>query len=1251
MASDGPSGAANERPRGDSFRGGRGRGRGRGRGDSQSRGNEPRSLPHNTGRRGGGGRGGISSPQKQPQVKVEPQPAAADGKGEEEEVEAETPAPFVIFTDDATKRFEDYADSDIANTDQNIGIRYENTDIEEDTRLLLRYNCPDADCDVACLGWPDLHRHVRGAHHRKICDLCSRHKKVFTHEQDLFTDAELGKHMKQGDDNPGAIDQSGFKGHPLCRFCGERFYGADELYVHCREKHERCFLCDRREGNSQPNYYANYDTLSAHFRKDHFMCSDRECLEKKFIVFDSEMDLKAHQLEEHGNSLSKDVRRDARVVDISSFDYRAPYVQERRGGGSQREQREGRGRGRGRDPNAEPIPASSAQPLRRDEQAFQRQMAIQSAQSVTPRTFGGQLTSTPTPGPSRAPPGTRQTASNTVPQPSSSVDSVSEAVRNVDISQGNLTPQEQARQLRHRVVIERASTLLQNDQTKLQQFRNSISFFQTGALSAPALIDSFFALFSDTTSSALGTLIREIADLYEEKAKADSIRTAWNDWRAINEDYPSLPGPSSTSGGSIPLGWASITSATPSSSSAAPPKPKSTRVLKLKSSTAQSSRSSVSQTRSWGTASGLASSSNPFPGLPPPSGDTCYPVRLNITNTIYNVPNSTTQHGNEHILCLPITKDSWPSVAAIIIFFATNYLAHAATVKSSPGDDSLVQACNAIMALFFPMSGLLRALNAIIRFPMSARNEVDKACRAGALCMVVRAPHWRPKPGQEFDVGVVPENNDDKMKIEEPERQPERGASLIEANLITYLPSYARENSSKWVHFDSVWARSHVDLRLTRVHGTKDLPEGYEFAIVPRNTYLLSQVASNTEEDPRLSSEISAGYSILKAVASIIQVIAAFTTLLSHRPDLIKRWGYASYHLTVIPYLVMTFVNLICNMVSPDYPCLYMVRSETMVEAEGVGGRFEGEIAQMISLLPKDQVQFDDPAWSGVTEKGIQTFSNWITLTTTGIYSLSRLDPGFWRKKKMSAKNSKVVRLKVVSQLDSSPTEDPETDVAQNILPVDQSETQLPSDGTETQLPQNSLPMDGCQTQKRPQDVLAKTLDSTDEYQIQIPSAPQPSLGKSFLYTMRKNKQRLKANPSSSLRRAWMLYKLALKGILAPMGLDEGAEPIPVRTATIYYPNCQRFLRWDDFDAPPKTKTNEGESVAQQLKAPSPNSEMTTSGQRALAASISDIRTLLQLPARTTTSAASISELEDLLRPIAKTKTNPAAAHQQKEAL
>lgn len=556
-----------------------------------------------------------------------------------------TPAPFVIFTDDPVKRYEDYSDADtpVSLTDENIGIRYENNDMREDTLLLLRYNCPDGDCDVACMGWPDLHRHVRNVHHKEICDLCSRHKKVFTHEHELYTKAELHNHNRKGDDNPGAIDQSGFKGHPLCQFCGLRFYGEDELYVHCREKHERCFICDRREG--PPQYFQNFDTLTLHFRKAHFPCMERQCVEQRFQVFETEMDYKAHQLKEHGDSLSKDVRRDARVVDIASFDYRAPYIQERRGGGSQREQRDGRGRGRGRDPNAEPIPASTAQPLRRDEQAFHRQMAIQSAQSITTRTFGGQLTAAPAPTPaqSRAPPAQEPQRNNT-PRPSANVNVVSEGVGNIELSSLNLSSQEQARQLRHRVVIDRATTMLQNDQAKLDQFRNSISYFKTNALTATALIDSVFALFSDTTSSALGTLIREVADLYEDKTKSDALRTAWNDWRAINEDYPSLP-VTSTNNDSIPLGWASkVTPSATSASSGQPSAAKSTRVLKLKSSTAQSSRSQVSQNKSWGGSSSslTAPSNNAFPGLPPPAGSATRQGKGNVTTVPWVQPTAST---------------------------------------------------------------------------------------------------------------------------------------------------------------------------------------------------------------------------------------------------------------------------------------------------------------------------------------------------------------------------------------------------------------------------------------------------------------------------------------------------------------------------------------------------------------------------------------------------------------------------------
>lgn len=502
-----------------------------------------------------------------------------------------TPAPFVIFTDDVSKRFEAYTNADISSADENIGIRYTNEDIVGDTVLLLRYNCPDLSCDVAALGWPDLHRHVRSIHHKKMCDLCTRNKKVFTHEHELFTDKALHQHMAHGDDKPGDIAQTGFKGHPLCGFCGERFYDGDKLYEHCRNKHERCFICDRRDSR-QPHYYLDYNALEAHFKKDHYLCSDRECMEKKFVVFESEMDLKAHQLSEHGNTLSKDVRRDARLVDISGFDYRQPYQDERRGGRGGRE-----GRGRGRDPNAEPLPRTSAQPLRRDEIAFQRQMAIHSAQSISNRTFGGQLSSSTanTSGPTAASHPQNVGSSSSASQ-QQRAQPLADALSTLTVAdQANLSPQERARVVRHGAVIERASNLLGNDDTKMTTFRSHISSYKSGDMTAAQLIDSFFALFADTSANALGTLVREVADLFEDKAKANALHKAWQDWRAINEDYPSLPGLGGMHGATTSSsGWANAASAGPtlhpgSGAGAAAREKHTTRVLKLKNSTRRGS--------------------------------------------------------------------------------------------------------------------------------------------------------------------------------------------------------------------------------------------------------------------------------------------------------------------------------------------------------------------------------------------------------------------------------------------------------------------------------------------------------------------------------------------------------------------------------------------------------------------------------------------------------------------------------------
>ena len=74
----------------------------------------------------------------------------------------------MILTDESNNRFEDFGSDKFFNVDSGLGIKYDTKEVYEESLLLLRYNCPEPTCDVACLGWPDLHRHVRTVHKKAM---------------------------------------------------------------------------------------------------------------------------------------------------------------------------------------------------------------------------------------------------------------------------------------------------------------------------------------------------------------------------------------------------------------------------------------------------------------------------------------------------------------------------------------------------------------------------------------------------------------------------------------------------------------------------------------------------------------------------------------------------------------------------------------------------------------------------------------------------------------------------------------------------------------------------------------------------------------------------------------------------------------------------------------------------------------------------------------------------------------------------
>ncbi len=122
--------------------------------------------------------------------------------------------------------------------------------------------------------------------------LCAENKQSFPSEQKIYTQAQYEKHLRKGDGDGG-------NGHPNCEFCRKRFYDSTALFVHLNKDHYSCHLCDKM--GIKFKYYSNYKDVETHYRKDHFLCEERACLEKQFIAFANEIDLASHNMTWHPN--------------------------------------------------------------------------------------------------------------------------------------------------------------------------------------------------------------------------------------------------------------------------------------------------------------------------------------------------------------------------------------------------------------------------------------------------------------------------------------------------------------------------------------------------------------------------------------------------------------------------------------------------------------------------------------------------------------------------------------------------------------------------------------------------------------------------------------------------------------------------------------------------------------------------------------------------------------------------------------
>eukprot|EP00835_Amoeboradix_gromovi_P000007 NODE_1_length_95616_cov_0.657642.p7 type:complete len:550 gc:universal NODE_1_length_95616_cov_0.657642:80876-79227(-) len=149
----------------------------------------------------------------------------------------------------------------------------------------------------------------------KYCEICIRESKKFISELNIYPSDLLASHIKTGDklflqstvNNSDEITVDithsnnvvnpliNFTGHPLCKFCSQRFVNDEYLKHHMKQRHEECSLC-KQSGKSL--WFKNLNELKKHYKEDHIACE--YCINTDGLLgFATELDYLSHLSASH----------------------------------------------------------------------------------------------------------------------------------------------------------------------------------------------------------------------------------------------------------------------------------------------------------------------------------------------------------------------------------------------------------------------------------------------------------------------------------------------------------------------------------------------------------------------------------------------------------------------------------------------------------------------------------------------------------------------------------------------------------------------------------------------------------------------------------------------------------------------------------------------------------------------------------------------------------------------------------------
>lgn len=315
----------------------------------------------------------------------------------------------------------------------------------------------------------------------------------------------------------------------------------------------------------------------------------------------------------------------------------------------------------------------------------------------------------------------------------------------------------------------------------------------------------------------------------------------------------------------------------------------------------------------------------------------------------------------------------------ICLFIFTNYILHALSVRSLPGENSYSSFVIKIACLLIPSTGLRRGLCLITRANAAADNDLQAAARARALCMVIRKSDWRPCVGDvvegcELDVhedvtGIIAVSTGSEICTADSRKGDASGTSKEEVDdgngkglTIQIKDSYAEplrhgpiELIIKWLietpRFRS-WSPSAsiVDHESTKIHGRCQLAEGYALSYVPGDMKVNARIPSSSGNATTQSStqtRLACVQNFPRTLLSLSQTVSGAYALYKARGSQIERYGFAAFGLTVIPYIVISIINFTGSLLSSEYETIFLVHSSIMDEMIARGGFSDGTVGSV----------------------------------------------------------------------------------------------------------------------------------------------------------------------------------------------------------------------------------------------------------------------------------------------------------------